>query len=193
MLISLFKAIHVVGFVAWFAGLFFLGRLLVNYRETDNHPQRDTLKPYLGAMANRLYNIIVNPAMMLTWTAGIAMVSLPYIDEKYPNYLKSEIGTPGWIHLKLTLLVLLTIFHVWNKITLKKLEAGTSQMSPFQLRLANEYTTLFLVLISFTAVYGKAGTLNYGYLFGGVAVFAVLIYFGARSYKKRREESSSVQ
>jgi putative membrane protein len=189
MLISLFKAIHVVGFVAWFAAIFFYGRLLVNYLETNDktQPERDILKRHLSGMAHRLYKIIMNPAMMLTWTAGIGMLVTPFIDEKYPNYLTSEIGTPGWMHAKLLLLVLLTVFHVWNKIALRKLEAGTSKLSAFQLRLANEVPTLFLVAISFIAVYGKAGTLNYGILFGGVAAFGVLVYLGARAYKKRRQ------
>jgi putative membrane protein len=188
MLLSLFKSIHVVGFVAWFAALFFYGRLLVNYFEANERlqPERDILKANFSTLAHRLYKIIMNPAMMLTWTAGIAMLALPYFDNKYPNYLKSEIGTPGWMHAKLTLLALLTVFHVWNKITLRKLEAGTSKLGSFQLRLANEISTLFLVSIAFLAVYGKAGTLNYGYLFGGVAAFALLVYLGARAYRKKR-------
>ncbi len=191
MLLSLFKAVHVVGFVAWFAAIFFYGRLLVNYVDANDksQPERDILKQNFGAMAHRLYKAIMNPAMMLTWTAGIGMILLPYFDSKYPNYLKSEIGTPGWMHVKLTLLVLLTVFHVWNKIALRKLETGTSKLGSFQLRLANEVPTLFLVSISFIAVYGKAGTLNYGYLFGGVAAFGVLVYLGAKAYKKRRQST----
>lgn len=189
MLLFLFKSIHVVGFVAWFAGLFYLGRLLVNYEETNLKPQpeQDILKKQFSLMAWRLYKIIANPAMMLTWTAGILMLALPFFDKSIPNYLKSEIGTPGWMHAKLLLLVLLTVYHVWNKITLKKLDAGTSKLSAFQLRLANEVPTIFLVAIAFLAVYGKAGSLNYAYLFIGVLVFAVLLYFGAKSYKKKRE------
>lgn len=188
MLISLFKAIHVVGFVAWFAGLFYLVRLLVNYVEANDKPQpdQDILKKQFSVMAWRLYKIITNPAMMLTWTAGIGMLVVPFVNETYPNYLTSEIGTPGWMHLKLTLLVLLTVYHVWCKIMLRKLEAGTSKLSAFQLRLANEVPTVFLVAIVFIAVYGKAGTLHYGYLFAGIFLFAVLVFLGARAYKKRR-------
>ncbi|MFN7119698.1 MAG: CopD family protein [Saprospiraceae bacterium] len=195
MLISLFKAIHIVGFVSWFAALFFLGRLLVNYVETNSQPQpeRDILKKSLSGMAHRLYKIIMNPAMMITWTAGIGMLVVPFVDKQYPNYLSSEVGTPGWMHAKLLLLVLLTGFHVWNKIALRKIENGSSTLSPFQLRLANEIPTVFLVAIVFIAVYGKAGTLNYAYLFAGVAAFAVLVYLGARAYKKRREANRSAK
>lgn len=193
MLISLFKAIHIIGFVSWFAALFFLGRLLVNLVEINLKPQpeRDILKQSLSGMAHRLYKIIMNPAMMITWTAGIGMLAVPFVDKNYPNYLTSEVGTPGWMHAKLLLVVLLTVFHVWNKIALRKIEAGTNQLSSFQLRLANEIPTVFLVATVFLAVYGKAGTLNYGILFGGVALFAIVVYMGARAYKKRRETNSA--
>ncbi len=30
------KALHIVGFVSWFAGLFYLGRVLVNHADTEN-------------------------------------------------------------------------------------------------------------------------------------------------------------
>lgn len=189
MLITLFKAIHVVGFVAWFAGLFYLVRLLVNYVESNDKPQpeQDILKKQFALMSWRLYKIIANPAMMLTWMAGIAMLVIPYLNPSYPNYLKSEIGTPGWMHAKLLLLVLLTVYHVWCKITLRKLESGVSKRSAFQLRLANEIPTLFLIAIAFIAVYGKAGTLNYGFVFGGVFVFGLVLYLGTRAYQKKRE------
>ncbi len=47
--------------------------------------------------------------------------------------------------------------------------------------------TLFLVSISFIAVLGKAGQLNYWYLLLGVALFAGMIYRGAVAYAKRRQ------
>ena len=188
--IYFFKALHIIGFVAWFAGLFYLVRLLVYHAEANGKPQpeQDILKKQYTLMEWRLYKIIANPAMMLTWTAGLVMIILPFVNKAYPNYLTSGgVGSPGWMHLKLTLVVLLTVYHLWCKRQIKKLETGASRLTPFQLRLANELPTVFLVLIAYLAVFGKAGTLNYGYLFGGTAIFTVLIYLGARAYKKRRE------
>ncbi len=182
-----FKSLHIVGFVAWFAGLFYLGRLLVYHVEANGKPQpeQDILKKQFSLMQWRVYKIIANPAMMLTWTAGLVMLALGFLD-KAPNYLDAAVGKGGWMHAKLTLLVLLTVFHIWNKNVVKKLEAGTNKRSAFQLRLANEVSTLFLVAIVFLAVYGKAGTLNYGFLFGGLFVFAILLYLSANAYRKKR-------
>jgi putative membrane protein len=101
-----------------------------------------------------------------------------------------DVGSPGWMHLKLLLVVLLTVYHLWCKRQIKKLEADESRLSAFQFRLANEVPTLFLVGISFLAVYGRAGTLSYPYWLGGVVAFGVLVYLGARAYKRRREKGA---
>ncbi len=186
-LLYFFKSLHIIGFVAWFAGLFYLGRLLVYHVEANDKPQpeQDILKKQFSLMQWRVYKIIANPAMMITWTAGLVMLALGFLD-KAPNYLDTAVGKGGWMHAKLTLLLLLTVFHVWNKGVIKKLEAGTNKRSAFQLRLANEISTIFLVAIVFLAVFGKAGTLNYGFLFGGLLVFAILLYLSANAYRKRR-------
>ncbi len=189
-IIYFFKALHIVGFVAWFAGLFYLVRMFVYHIEANDKPQpdRDILKKQFNLMQWRVYKIIANPAMMITWTAGLIMIAMPFINKAYPNYLTSGgVGSPGWMHLKLMLVALLTVYHLWCKRQIKNLEAGASKLSAFQFRLANEVPTLLLVLIAYLAVFGKAGTLNYGYLFGGVIVFAILLYLGARAYRKRRE------
>ncbi|HMO41193.1 MAG TPA: CopD family protein [Saprospiraceae bacterium] len=189
-LIYFLKALHIVGFVAWFAGLFYLVRIFVYHVEARERPQpeQDILTNQFNLMEWRVYKIIANPAMMLTWTAGLLMLLLPFVNPAYPNYLSSDVGTPGWMHLKLLLLALLTGYHLWCKGQIKKLEAVAATLSAFRFRLANELPTLFLVAIAYIAVFGKAGTLRYSYLFFGMALFTGLLYFGARAYKNRREK-----
>ncbi|MEL6941432.1 MAG: CopD family protein, partial [Bacteroidota bacterium] len=102
-------------------------------------------------------------------------------------YLSAENGTAGWMHLKLGLLVGLLFYHIRCKKVIKQLETGSNKMTAFQFRLFNEVPTLFLVSISFIAVFGKLGTLNYLYLLIGVALFGFLVYRGAVAYRKRRE------
>jgi putative membrane protein len=91
------------------------------------------------------------------------------------------------MHLKLLLLAGLTGYHLYCKRIIRGLESGQPTMSAWQFRLFNEIPTLFLAGISFTAVYGKAGTLNYAYLGLGLALFGGLVYRGAKAYKRRRE------
>lgn len=184
--ILFFKALHVVGFVSWFAGLFYLVRIFVYAVEATEReePARTILSEQFIAMAWRVYRIICNPAMMITWTAGLAMLTLDISGIASYGYLTS--GTPGWMHLKLLLLVVLTGYHLYCKKLLGRIDRNEPTLSAWQYRLFNEVPTLLLVSISFIAVYGKTGQLNYGYLLLGVGLFAALVYRGAVAYRKRR-------
>ncbi len=176
--IPFFKMIHIIGFVSWFAGLFYLLRMFVYFADASVKPQpdRNILMREYGLMQNRVYKIICNPAMMITWTFGILMIIAN------PDYMHQ-----GWFHMKLTLLVLLTVFHVYCKQFKNKQQAGNNTMASFKIRLLNEVPTLFLVVIVTLAVYRD--NINLLYLFLGLAVFMGAIYFGAVRYKKKREEN----
>lgn len=75
--ISFLKALHVVGFVSWFAGLFYLVRLFVYHTEASALPEaeRRVLIPQYSLMEQRLYRIITHPAMLITWIAGLGMLA----------------------------------------------------------------------------------------------------------------------
>ena len=184
------KALHIVGFVAWFGGMFYLVRVFVYHVEARLKPQpeRGILESQFELMEGRVYKIIMNPGMMFTWTAGIIMLVLGVISDEVPNYLKGDMGTPGWMHAKLLLLVLLTGYHVYCKRIIKKLSNNEPVMDSFQFRLFNEVPTLFLAGIVFLAVLGKNGTLNYLYWALGLLIFGGMMYFGARAYKRKREQ-----
>ena len=187
-MLLILKSLHVIGFVAWFSGLFYLVRMFVYYREANEkaEPARSILKQQFNLMQWRVYKIIVNPAMNITWAAGIGMLILGYASDKVVNYLDPTLGTPGWMHLKLLLLVLLTAYQVYCKRIIRQLESDALKMDAFQLRLFNEIPTLFLAGITFLVVMGKAGTLNYLYWILGLAAFALLMYAGAKAYQKKR-------
>ena len=186
--ILLAKSVHVIGFVSWFAGLFFLVRLLVNHAETDTVAASDlpdaalraeVLRQEYTGMEDRVYRIITNPAMIVTWVAGLTMVALN------PGYFVS--GTPGWLAVKLVAVSGLSAYQGYTTTRLMRpMQAGARPFSPWQLRLWNEVPTFFLVTIVFTVVYGKAGELSYGYLGVGVLAFCLLVYRGAVAYRNRR-------
>ena len=173
-----FKAIHVVGFVAWFAGLFYLVRIFVYHVEAfdKSQPEKDILSRQFNLMEWRVYKIIINPAMMITWTCGLVMLYLQGLEWLQEN---------PWMHIKLTLLILLTVYQIWMKRSIRKLESGERPYSSFQFRLLNELPTIFLLSIALLAVYRN--TLDFLYAFLGVMAFAVLLFLGARLYKRSRE------
>jgi protoporphyrinogen IX oxidase len=176
----LFKSLHVVGFVAWFAGLFYLVRMFVYHREAQDQaqPERDILTRQFHLMEKRVYKIICNPAMMLTWTCGLIMLYLHGWE-----WFKAN----SWMHLKLVFLIALTVYQLWCKKTITKLAAGDFSVGAFQWRLLNEVPTIFLLAISLLAVFRNA--LDFGLAFLGIIGFMVLLVMGARAYRKVRERN----
>jgi protoporphyrinogen IX oxidase len=172
-----FKAFHIVGFVAWFAGLFYLVRMFVYHAEADQKPEalRQPFKEQFILMQWRVYKIICTPALFITWICGLSMTILN------PDY-----WLMGWFQVKFTLLILLTLYHFWCKKIIVRLENGEKPFDSFQFRLLNELPTLFLLSIVLLAVFKDL--LNFVFAFVGILVFGVLLYFGAKFYKNMREK-----
>lgn len=174
------KAFHIVGFVAWFAGLFYLVRMFVYHVEAQDksQPEKDILSKQFILMQGRVYKIICNPAMMFTWACGLGMLSYYYF------YHEGWFEANTWIYPKLFLLGLLTAYHIWCKHIVAQLAAGDFKFSSFQFRLLNEVPTLFLLSISLLAV--LKNSLHFFYSFLGVIAFGLVLYFAAKAYKRSR-------
>jgi putative membrane protein len=179
-MLFLFKSLHIVGFVAWFAGLFYLVRMFVYHREAQEEPQlkRDILTQQFGLMEQRVYRIICNPAMMLTWTCGLLMLYLHGWE-----WLKVN----PWMHLKLLLLLALTYYQLWCKKMISRLEKGDFQLSSQRWRVLNELPTVFLLAIVLLAVYRN--TLNFALALASIIGFMILLMIGIRAYKRARERN----
>lgn len=175
-----FKALHIIGFVSWFAALFYLPRLFIYHTEALDmeEPKRSILTRQFAIMENRLYHIIMTPAMVLTFVGGFSMLYL-YGREWFRYNL--------WMHWKLSLLIGLVIYHFYSKRIIRKLGAGERVMTSTQFRLYNEVTSLFLVAIVLLAVY-KNG-LQFVYALLGLVGLGILLSLGVRFYKTIRERS----
>lgn len=176
LMIFFFKALHIIGFVSWFAGLFYLVRMFVYHVEANDYeePKKGVLIEQFKLMQRRVYYIICMPAVIITWSGGVAMLCIN------PGYLEL-----GWIHVKLFLVVLLTIYHHYCKSLMNKLASNTLDWSSSKFRQFNEVPTLFLVAIVMIAVY-KA-SLNALYAFVGLLIFGLLLQLGIKAYRKKRE------
>ena len=130
---SLFKAIHIIGFVSWFAGLFYIGRLFIYIRESSlSSIENDRLIQHLNLMAKRVLYAILIPAACITFVFGmsLAVVSKAYL---FP-----------WFHLKFVF-VLGLILYTWYCRRLYKqfLSRNFGHWTSFRLRVFNEVATLF--------------------------------------------------
>jgi putative membrane protein len=175
-----FKTFHIIGFVTWFGGLFYLGRIFVYHIEalSKEEPAKSVLVEQFKLMEQRVYKIIANAGMMITFTFGTLMLVFQ------PAYLQSP-----WIHIKLLFVILLLLYHLKCKQMMKQFANDSFKWKSFQLRLWNEVPSFFLVIIVILAVFRDQT--NYLYLAIGMVLFSAMIFYFARAYKNRRETSDS--
>ena len=66
------KALHLIFMVSWFAGLFYMVRLFIYFREASDktEPEKEILQKQFILMMQRLWWIITTPAMVLTVVFG---------------------------------------------------------------------------------------------------------------------------
>lgn len=133
------KALHLIFMVTWFAGLFYLPRLFVYHAMSEDDAGRQRFK----VMERKLYFGIMTPGMILTFVFGIWML----FDYAWPLYSHS-----GWLHLKLLLLALLVIYHLFCGKWLLDFKYDRNTHSHVYFRWVNEIPVLFLFAIILLAV-----------------------------------------
>ncbi len=132
MLYLWIKALHIVSIVCWFAGLFYLPRLFVYHASSED----EVGKQRFIVMERKLYRGIMGPSMIATLVFGAWLVYL------IPGYL-----TQGWLHAKLTLVVLLIGYHHMCGAQVKRFARGENTRSHVFYRWFNEVPVLFLLAI----------------------------------------------
>lgn len=146
MLYSVIKAIHLIFIVSYFAGIFYLVRLFVYYKDTDEFEdiKKKVLREQYVFMARRLWNIITVPAGVIMLLSGITLIILNF----------GLMRTP-WFHLKLTFLVGLAAYHYWcwkKVLQMRDLAGNVLPLKNIKLRQANEIATFILFLVIFTVI-----------------------------------------
>lgn len=126
------KALHIIAVISWMAGMLYLPRLFIYH--TDAEPgsqQSETFK----VMERRLLRGIMTPAMMLTWVFGLYLAWTLYDFQG------------GWLHAKITLVVLLTAVHVFFSRSVRAFARDENRRSARFWRFMNEAPTLLMILI----------------------------------------------
>lgn len=132
------KALHIIGIVCWFAGIFYLPRILVYYAASD----QPEVKQQLAIMARKLYRFIT-PIAALALLLGLALMAT-----NLEYYLQA-----GWMWAKLLAVVLLVIYHFICGHFVKAVMAGTDDHSHIFFRIYNEVPVLMLVAVVFLVVF----------------------------------------
>ena len=131
------KALHIIFVVCWFAGLFYLPRIFVNYAAAENPDTRATL----AQMAHRLYRFIT-PFMVILAALGLWLIAL---NPDY--YLQAK-----WLWLKLGGMAFLVVYHLQCGRYVKAMLEERDDHSHVFYRFFNEVPVLFLFAMFLLAV-----------------------------------------
>jgi putative membrane protein len=129
------KTLHILFVIAWMAAVFYLPRILVNIAEAGDHA---AVRERLQLMGRRLYgfgHIMFGIALLF----GLIL------------WMHFKIGGP-WMHVKLTLVVLLMVFYIVSGRYLKKSMAGGALPGSTFFRWFNELALLLAIPIIYLAV-----------------------------------------
>jgi len=126
------KSLHVIAVIAWMAGMLYLPRLFVYH--TAAKPGSETSETF-KVMEKRLLRFIINPAMMVTWIAGLWMAWEIYGFQG------------GWLHAKLLLVVLMSGLHGYLSKSTRLFAEDRNTRSAKHWRIINEVPTVLMILI----------------------------------------------
>jgi putative membrane protein len=124
------KALHVIAVISWMAGMLYLPRLFVYHCETEvGSKQSETFK----VMERRLLKAIINPAMIITWLAGL-----------YLAWSGHWFAAP-WLHGKLALVIVMSGVHGFFSRWVKDFAADRNIRTHKFYRIINEVPTILMI------------------------------------------------
>lgn len=129
----LIKALHIISFTAWMAGMFYLPRLYAYHASTAvGSPESETFK----IMERRLLRAIINPAMISTWIFGGMLLSIIHY------------GRPQhWFDAKFALLISMQLLHAFFARTRKQFARDERPRPARFYKIINEAVTVVFIAI----------------------------------------------
>lgn len=132
------KALHVISVIFWMAALLYLPRLFIYQIEA---PAGGELHGALKGYQRLLHKRILNPAMHASWFFAILML-----------WANPALFSDGWMHVKLTAVVLLTVSHLYFGWTRRRLERDEDVGASRTWRFLNEAPAVLAIVIVFMAI-----------------------------------------
>lgn len=123
---------HVIFMVFWLAGLFMLPRQCIYILDADPGSEEEAKWAHRMGL---LRKIILTPSLIVVWVLGLLQAwAAGYFSE-------------GWLHAKITLVVLLSGYHGWLVAQTKKMARGERPLAEKRIRMIGEIPGLLLVVI----------------------------------------------
>jgi protoporphyrinogen IX oxidase len=164
------KALHIIFIVTWFAGLFYMPRLLIYNTEANQKPEpvKTALHEQFIVMIKRLWWVITWPSAVFTLIFGTSTW-----------YLMGSL--PTWLLVKLFFVAGLYIYHFTLHLLVQQQVKGIFKYTSQQLRIWNEIVTIFLVAIVMLAVVKQ--TMSFLWALAGLVLFIIILMSAVKIYK----------
>ncbi len=174
----IFKSLHIISVVTWFAGLFYMPRLFVYFAEAAQKSPNESkiLQDQFKVMQKRLWFGITLPSSIAVFLFGGYLLS---------NYL--PLSDHPWLVVKLGFVAGLYAYQYFLHQIFSQQQQGKINFSPTALRIINEVSTLFLVSIVFLVVLKSVLNMFYGLV--GLILFIFVIMIAIKIYKNIREKN----
>lgn len=174
------KSLHLIFVITWFAGLFYIVRLFVYHIEANDKPspEKEILIKQYKLMSYRLWYIITWPSAVLATIFAVTLLVL------MPEWLQQP-----WMHVKLTFVLLLFLYHFKCHSIFKQLQKDEVKHTTGFMRLWNEGATIILFAVVFLVILKSA--INWVFGVVGIFVFGILLMLGYKFYKRIREKNQS--
>jgi len=134
------KSLHLIAVISWMTGLLYLPRIFVYHVENK---QDSNISNTFKIMEKKLYYYIMMPAMFLSWLFGLLLIFNIGFDQL----------TLKWLQIKLILVLILTFYHFFLGICLRRFTLDLNTYSSKFYRIFNEVPTILLILTVFIVVF----------------------------------------
>lgn len=173
------KSLHIIFVTTWFAGLFYIIRLFIYYKEAEEKPEieQNILLNQYKLMIKRLWYIITWPSAVLASVFAIWLLILQ------PLWLEAT-----WMIIKLTFVLALYAYHWSCQVMYNQIEKGYLKYSSFSLIIWNEIATIILFACVFLVVLKN----SLGWIIGvvGIVGVSILLMLGIKLYKNVRAKNN---
>ncbi|WP_456379150.1 CopD family protein [Lutibacter sp.] len=173
------KSLHIIFITTWFAGLFYVIRLFIYYKEAEEKPEieKNILLTQYKLMIKRLWYIITWPSAVLATIFAVWLLILQ------PFWLHQN-----WMLIKLAFVAVLYAYHWSCQIMYNQIDKGYLKYSSFTLRIWNEVATIILFACVFLVILKT----SFGWIFGviGIVGVSILLMLGIKLYKNIRVKKS---
>ncbi|MDB5477153.1 MAG: conserved predicted rane protein [Phenylobacterium sp.] len=146
---DLLRGLHIIAVIAWMAGLLYLPRLFAYHTETA--PPGSEFDAHFKVWEAKLQRIIMNPAMVLAFIFGLALIYVDGAERLGWGFLAKP-----WMLTKLAGVVFLVGWHGYLARARKQIAAGQRPRSAKFWRRTNElpFLAAIVMVLAVTTEFG---------------------------------------